>query len=106
MFVASDFAAVVLAAIVVLLHVVCTLPPRFKARPPAPLLKSVLRCATTAGAAVAAAAVSCDRQFAGGVVGMLLMCIGSFSNSFVESEASVAFHAHVVAGERILFAFI
>lgn len=37
---------------------------------------------------------------------MLLMCIGSFSNSFVESEASVAFHAHVVAGARIFFPFI
>jgi hypothetical protein len=91
---------------VILLHVVCTLLSRLKARPPAPLLKIVLRCTTSASAAVGAAAASCNRQFVGGVVGVLLMCIGSFSNSFVESEASVAFHAHVVAGARILFAFI
>ncbi len=58
----------------------------------------IFRHFMSARAAVVSVSKSYTRQFVGGLAGVVLMCIGSFSNSFVEAEAAVAMHAHVIAG--------
>ncbi len=92
------------AVLVVLLNIIALLFPSCRpSRPTVSFVKNFLRVATSASAAVASASRSCSRQAVGGLAGVVLLCIGSFSNSFVEAEAAVAFHAHVVAGMRFFF---
>ena len=99
----SAFAAVAAAVSVVIIRIVaglcsCLRPPP---RPhPLSLIASSRHILTAIRAAAASVAGVCNRECVGGLAGVVLMCIGSFSNSFVEAEAAVALHAHVAAGNR------
>ena len=91
-------AAAVLVVIVFILVALVSLRPL---RPHSP--SSIAFSRRFIGAAAECVSRLCPRESLGGLAGVVLMCIGSFSNSFVEAEATVALHAHVAAGKSCSF---